>query len=104
MKDRPYTAEFERFWKAYPARWNKELGLFVKRKKHPAFEKWQKLSKEIRDECLAKVHLVKRSEGKGVRDAVTWLNQYGWDDIELPVAKVVRTGKAKSIGEILKEV
>lgn len=79
-----YTEEFERFWKAYPKRWNRELGIWVKRKKRPAFQKWQLLSQEIRDECFAKVKLIKASEGGSVRDAVTWLNQDGWDDIELP--------------------
>lgn len=82
-----YTAEFETFWKAYPTRWNKDLGLSVKRKKYPAFVKWQTLNQEIRDDCLAKVKLIKRTEGAAVRDCVTWLNQYGWDDIELPRAK-----------------
>ena len=39
-----YTPEFEKFWQAYPKRWNRDLGCYVKRKKYPAFQKWQKLS------------------------------------------------------------
>lgn len=78
-----YTKDFETFWQKYPQRWNKDLGVYVKRKKQPAFLKWQRLSKEIRKECLAKVHLIKASEGSAVRDCVTWLNQEGWSDIDL---------------------
>lgn len=78
-----YTAEFETFWQLYPKRWNQDLGVYVKRKKWPAFEKWQKLSQAIRNDCLAKVYLIKATEGTP-RDCVTWLNQRGWDDIELP--------------------
>ena len=85
MKDR-YTDEFERFWKAYPSRWNHDLGLYVKRKKFPAFQKWQKLSQAIRNECLAKVKYIKAAEGTP-RDAVTWLNQRGWEDFDLPGEK-----------------
>ena len=81
-----YTEEFEKFWKAYPCRWHKDLGIRVKRKKYPAFEKWQKLSQEIREECLAKTKHIQRAEGAYVRDAVTWLNQYGWEDIESPTS------------------
>jgi len=81
-----YTEEFEIFWKAYPARWNKNIHSMVKRKKFPAFEKWQKLDEKIRAECLAKVKKIKYAEGTP-RDAVTWLNQRGWDDIELPEEK-----------------
>jgi len=78
-----YTDEFEIFWKIYPKRWNRDLGVYVKRKKWPAFEKWQKLSQVIRNDCLTKVRLIKQTEGTP-RDCVTWLNQRGWDDIELP--------------------
>lgn len=81
-----YTEEFEKFWKAYPKRWNRDIGSFVKRKKFPAFEKWQKLSQTVRDECLAKSRLIRKTEGTP-RDCVTWLNQRGWDDIELPKPK-----------------
>ncbi len=78
-----YTEEFETFWKLYPKRWNRDMGGYVKRKKWPAFEKWQKLDQAIRNECLAKARLIKATEGTP-RDCVTWLNQRGWDDIELP--------------------
>jgi hypothetical protein len=81
-----YTTEFQTFWIKYPKRWNRDIGCYVKRKKWPAFEKWQKLPQSIRDDCLAKVHLIRRSEGTP-RDCVTFLNQKGWDDIELEKPK-----------------
>jgi len=76
-----YTKDFEKFWKLYPKRWNRDLGIWVKRKKWPAFEKWQKLPKKIKQRCLEIVHLIKDAEGTP-RDCVTWLNQRGWEDIE----------------------
>ena len=81
-----YTPEFMLFWKAYPARWNSNLSCMVKRKKYPAFLSWQKLSSERQQECLIKAKHIKRTEGTP-RDCVTWLNQRGWDDIELEKPK-----------------
>lgn len=82
-KPKKYTDEFEQFWKGFPARWNRDFqgGTWVKRKKYPAFEKWQKLPGETRAKCLRIIKQIKKAEGGAVRDAVTWLNQYGWDDI-----------------------
>ena len=79
-----YTEEFEQFWKDYPARWNKETGDKVKRKKGPAFKSWLKLTDDVRAKCLRIIKKIKRSEGGAVRDCVTWLNQDGWDDIDEP--------------------
>lgn len=81
-----YTPEFMAFWRKYPARWNSNLSCMVKRKKYPAFLSWQKLSPERQQECLAKVKYIKQTEGTP-RDCVTWLNQRGWDDIELEKPK-----------------
>jgi hypothetical protein len=86
MKRTKYTEEFETFWVKYPPRWNSNLGTYVKRKKWPAFQSWQKLSKKIRAECLAKAHLIRKTEGTP-RDCVTWLNQCGWDDIDFEPPK-----------------
>ena len=100
-----YSEEFETFWKAFPSRWNRDIGVFVKRKKWPAFEKWQKLSQTIKSDCLAKSRLIRLTEGTP-RDCVTWLNQRGWDDIELPSpkckaidSKLVPTLKTVPIGD-----
>ena len=81
-----YTEEFERFWKGFPARWSKDFqgGTYIKRKKWPAFEKWEKLPDEVRAKCLRIVKQIKKSEGGAIRDAVTWLNGKGWDDIDEP--------------------
>jgi len=77
-----YSKEFEYFWKWYPARWHAEKHVFVKRRKFPAWQSWQKLDADTQKEILCKMKLIKASEGKYPRDAVTWLNQRGWDDIE----------------------
>ena len=81
---RNYTDEFEWFWKGFPARWNKERGEHIKRKKGPAFVSWQKLQPDEKAKCLRIVKKIKRTEGGATRDCVTWLNQDGWDDIDEP--------------------
>ena len=99
-----YTSDFETFWKAYPRRWNKDLGCSVKRKKYPAFLKWQKLSKAIKAKCLSRVHLIKQFEGTP-RDCVTWINQRGWDDMEWEEIKKMPIGFPKEMIEnLLKKV
>ena len=98
-----YTADFEEFWKRYPKRFISGIG-WVKRKKFPAYEKWQKLPKEIRAKCLARVHLIKQMEGTP-RDAVTWINQRGWDDFEMDELKKMPIGLPKEmIIDLLKTV
>lgn len=76
-----YSADFEMFWKIYPDRWDRNMNQRIKRKKAPAFEKWKKLSKEIRAECLLKAKDIKYAEGSSARDCVTWINQRGWEDM-----------------------
>ena len=71
------------FWKNYPARWNGNLSIYVKRKKYPAFKTWQGLTPKIQQKCLRIVKQIKKTEGTP-RDCVTWLNQIGWDDIDEP--------------------
>ena len=77
-----YSKEFEVFWKYYPKRWDRSRNKLIKRKKFPAWESWQKLDDETRHEILTKLKYIKDFEGSAARDAVTWLNQRGWDDIE----------------------
>lgn len=99
-----YTEDFQVFWAKYPKRWNRELGCSVKRKKWPAFQKWQKLPKAIKSKCLSRVHLIKQFEGTP-RDCVTWLNQRGWDDMECEELKKMPIGFPKEMIEnLLKEV
>lgn len=77
-----YSKEFEVFWKYYPKRWDRTHSKLIKRKKFPAWESWQKLDEETQHEILTKAKYIKEFEGGSARDAVTWLNQRGWDDIE----------------------
>ena len=102
MAGKPYTDEFEQFWKKYPRRWNKDFqgGSYVKRKKRPAFEKWEKLSPETRRECLAKAKYIYQYEGGCVRDCVTWLNQFGWEDIEIEVPEVAEIVNTIKLPEV----
>jgi hypothetical protein len=45
---------------------------------------WVKLSQTDISDILNRLHLIAKAEGDYPRDAVTWLNQRGWEDIELP--------------------
>ncbi len=78
-----YTPEFLEFWVKYPSRWDRQASRRIKRRKGPAFKSWQKLTPDIQDECLRKVRYIKQFEGSAVRDPVTWLNQCGWEDIDI---------------------
>ena len=77
-----YTKEFETFWRYYPKRWDRSRSKLIKRKKYPAWISWQKLDAATHHEILTKCKYIKDFEGSYPRDAVTWLNQRGWDDIE----------------------
>jgi len=79
-----YSKEFEVFWRLYPKRWDRSRNKLIKRKKFPAWESWQKLDEDTQHEILTKTKYIKDFEGSSARDAVTWLNQRGWDDIEFP--------------------
>ena len=81
---KPYTPEFEYFWRVYPKRWDRNRSKMIKRKKFPAWESWLKLDDETHHDILTKTKYIKDFEGGAVRDAVTWLNQRGWDDITFP--------------------
>jgi len=82
-KDKDYTPLFLIFWRSYPSRWNSNLSKYVKRKKWPAFEAWEKKSSKIQAKCLRIVKQIKSTEGTP-RDCVTWLNERGYDDIDEP--------------------
>jgi len=80
-----YTEEFERFWKAYPARWNKESDRHYKVGKWEAFQVWKKLSQKDKEDILAKVKYIQK--GQYVLDAHRWLKKRRFDDIEIPIPK-----------------
>lgn len=90
-----YTPDFELFWQSYPGRWDGSRGKKLKRKKYPAFEAWKKLTKEQRRECLGKRKKIWQEEGSYPRDCVTWLNQWGWEDIVLPENQWIRAIEIK---------
>jgi len=103
-----YSIAFEEFWRAYPSRWNKNFqgGSWIKRKKHPAFLSWCKLSDDVRAKCMRIVKKIKSAEGGTVRDCVTWLNQKGWDDIEeekwtpsMPAIKMKGVGSSVNVND-----
>ena len=75
-----YTEDFEMFWSLYPQRWHEKYG-WIKRKKAPASISWEKLTNEIKAECLMIVKKIQKAEGGSVRDCVTWINQKGWVDM-----------------------
>jgi hypothetical protein len=77
-----YPPDFETFWKCYPSRWDRDRSVKLKRGKRPAYNKWVKLTDEERAECMGKRKMIYAAEGSYPRDCVTWLNQYGWEDIE----------------------
>lgn len=81
---KPYSKEFEYFWRVYPKRWSKSRHEWIKRRKFPAWQSWEKLSEDIQLHLLALGKKIKQSEGDYPRDAVVWLNQRGWDDMDLP--------------------
>ena len=80
----PYSKEFEYFWRTYPKRWDRSHSKLIKRKKFPAWQSWLQLDEETQHEILTKAKYIKDFEGSAARDAVTWLNQRGWDDITFP--------------------
>ena len=82
MAGKPYSKEFEYLWRVYPKRWDRTRTKWIKRKKYPAWEKWQLLDEETQHEILTKAQFIRDFEGSHACDLVTWLNQRGWDDIE----------------------
>ena len=98
-----YSEQFEEFWLSYPKRWDRNVHRYIKRKKGPAYKSWCKLSPEIHAEILAKTKYIKQFEGFAVRDPVSWLNQEGWDDIDItPKPKLVLS--KESADSLLKSV
>ena len=80
-----YTEEFERFWRAYPKRWNRESGRYYKVGKWEAFQAWKRLSNKDKADIFLKVKYMKT--GQYVLDAHRWLKKRRFDDIEIPKSK-----------------
>lgn len=77
-----YSQDFEAFWAAYPARNGQ------KTKKAKAWEAFWKITTNT---GIASEYLIERIKalapqyGEFPRDAVTWLNQRGWEDEVAPI-------------------
>lgn len=82
-KENIYTADFLKFWEAYP----------LKEGKKPSFVKWQKIKgKPDIDEILAKIEIQKKSEKwkKGfIPMPETYINQERWND-EIKKTGIIR--------------
>ena len=99
-----YSEDFEMFWKLYPKRWDRQARFLIKRKKAPAYESWQKLSNEIKAECLMNAKKIKSFEGSSVRDCVTWLNQKGWIEMRPEEVQPTNAQIQEMARDLLKEV
>lgn len=71
-----YTDNFERAWKAYPARNGRKVG------KKPAFNQWKKLTAEQKAAAFADIEKRNRQQlwGKYIRDMQRYLRDAGWED------------------------
>ena len=78
-----YSNEFQYVWGKWPGRWNAKLGRKVKRKKQPAWKAWQKLSPDTQ-QLIVSCIIQARANEDFPRDLVTWINQEGWEDLDLP--------------------
>ena len=84
-----YSQDFEAFWEAYPARNGQ------KTKKAKAWDAFWKITTTT---SISPEHLTDRIKalapqyGDFPRDAVTWLNQRGWEDEVVPVKLRPSTG------------
>lgn len=78
-----YDPKFEYVWKKWPRRWSRTKGVWIKRKKVPAWKKWQTLDEATQDIIVSCVLQAREQEGSYPRDLVTWLNQEGWEDLDL---------------------
>lgn len=78
-----YSAEFESFWSLYPSRNGQKV------KKAKAWESFHKItsngSEVTPDMLIEAIKILAPTYGDFPRDAVTWLNQKGWQDEAGPV-------------------
>lgn len=85
-----YSPEFEKFWKIYTARNGQKV---KKAKAWAAFWKIASNGTEVTPDILIeRIKLLAPTYGDFPRDAVTWLNQKGWQDEVGPV-RLNPTGK-----------
>jgi len=76
-----YSKEFRYLWKMWRPRIKN--GIRVKRKKPQAWVKWQLLDAKTQTFILSTIKQQVINEGDCPRDLVTWINQEGWEDLEV---------------------
>jgi len=82
MSKKPYTDDFNLFWKLWPGRFRPEENRYVKVGKREAWDEWEKLDEEDQAEILtvAKSGRIKSRGTQYLPDAVRWLKRKRWDD------------------------
>lgn len=102
MIRREYSEKFKYVWSKWPKRWDRAKGRYVKKKKPQAADKFEKMPDEDQDFIMSIICLAAGNEGSCPRDLVTWINQQGWEDLDLdedyePVLPIEFTKKIKSV-------
>lgn len=82
---KPYSEQFERFWRAYPKRWIKSSGRWVKVGKEEAWLVWQRLHKLEHEHIMVVIKQVPANSA--TLDAHRWLKHKRFKDYELPKPK-----------------
>jgi len=84
-----YSQDFEAFWEAYPARNGQKT---KKAKAWDAFWKITTTTSVTPEHLTDRIKALAHQYGDFPRDAVTWLNQRGWEDEVVPVKLRPSTG------------
>lgn len=97
-----YSEEFEVFWSLYPSRNGQ------KAKKAKAWESFWKITNDSNgispDILIDRIKILAPTYGDFPRDAVTWLNQRGWEDEARPtILKQVIQGNRQNKAQVLQD-
>ncbi len=76
-KEKPYTEQFELFWKKFKGRWNEDWSSYDKGGKREAFEEWEKLKIEEQRQAWSVAH---KTGSKITPDACRWLKKKRFED------------------------
>ena len=74
-----YTDDFEKFWKKFKGRWNRDTDIYVKRGKYKAFEEWKRLPLDERRKAWQNAD---RGTCEFKPDACRWLKNKMFDDFD----------------------
>lgn len=78
--NRYYTDEFEKFWRGWPGRWNKESQKIIKVGKYQAAKAWERLSESDKQYIIKILPRVKAAGTQYLPDAFRWLEKHRWED------------------------